>query len=192
MAGQILQDAGVEERVKTDLDDQEPSKDKLQSETHSQISSLESVTDHTFVHKPQPEPKVTSRMDVSENEGTAKEEITVLANNGVESQGCEAMAWILAQEEETKAFVKDISVDESNVAPVHTTCSPLEDQVITSVMSVCINCVFLPFALFVFSFLSKEISLFVLYLWLPCVLFPSSLHTSLLSVFIVFSSKLST
>lgn len=165
VAGQILQDAGVEERVNTDLGDQELSKDKLQSQTHSQISSLESVMDHTFVHKPQPEPQVTSHMDASENEGTAKEEVAALANNAVESQSCEAMAWILAQEEETKAIVKDISVDESNVAPVHTTCSPLEDQVITSVMLSPFFLSFLPFGSFLFSFLSKEILLFVLYLW---------------------------
>lgn len=126
VAGQILQDAGSEDPNKTKEGHQDSTKDKSQSDLDSQITSLGSVKDFTSVDKPQSAGKPMEYSGCNTNVCTIKD-VSDQGSNIVETMSC--VVRTPSQEEDRKAFVKDVLVDESNGAFVHTNASSVGDLV---------------------------------------------------------------
>ncbi|KAG0605748.1 hypothetical protein M758_9G084800 [Ceratodon purpureus] len=124
VAGQILQDAGSEDPNKTKEGHQDSTKDKSQSDLDSQITSLGSVKDFTSVDKPQSAGKPMEYSGCNTNVCTIKD-VSDQGSNIVETMSC--VVRTPSQEEDRKAFVKDVLVDEGNGAFVHTNASSVGD-----------------------------------------------------------------
>lgn len=125
VAGQILQDDGVQEPNMTKQGLQEVCKEKSLS-ADSQLTSLESK-DLSSIDKPQCRGEALANVEGHTSMYTMKEDASLQVNSDGETMSC--LVGTPSQEEERKSFVKEISVDEGHGAPVHINSSPLEDQV---------------------------------------------------------------
>lgn len=124
VAGQILQDDGVQEPNMTKQGHHEVCKEKSLS-ADSQLTSLESK-DLSSIDKPQCRGEALANVDHT-SMYTMKEDASLQVISDGETMSC--LVGTPSQEEERKSFVKEISVDEGHGAPVHINSSPLEDQV---------------------------------------------------------------
>lgn len=125
VAGQILQDDGVQEPNVTKQGHQEVCKEKSLS-ADSQLTSLESK-DLSSIDKPQCREEALVNVEGHTRMYTMKEDASLQVISDGETMSC--VVRTPSQEEERKSFVKEISVDEGHGAPVHINTSPLEDQV---------------------------------------------------------------
>lgn len=126
VAGQILQDAGSGDPNKAKQSGEEACKERAQSDLDSQITSAESVKDLASVDKPQ------AGGERAASAGGMTDACTVgdvcgQGSSDVEMASCAVRT--PSQEEERKAFVKDVSADEGNGAAVDMDASAVEDLV---------------------------------------------------------------